>query len=445
MERVMRTVFVALVCAVTAMAQATYPLKSISVTGNKNFSDRQLIAASGLRLGGQYTRDSLQKRLEEAQAELLASGVVESVAFLFGASGDGSGYAATFEVAEIQQVYPILFLNFDVPEEEIRAYLGERDPLFAEKIPGTDTQISRYARFIEDFLKAKGEPEPVQGELSSNRPDELIVMFHPRGAMPVIAEVAFEGNEVETDDRLREAIHGVAVGTRYSEGRFRTLLTANLLPVYAMRGRIDVQFPELRTERAGGGVNGVRVIATVDEGESYSFGIVRVEGSASMNRELASAAGIEPGGVANIVELETGRELIKDALRGEGYMAAEATEEHRIDREKKVVDVVYFVEPGPKYKMGELHLQGLDLHGEHEIGKVWGMKPGDDFDATYPEFFLQRIKELNLFDGLQKTASQFEPNHETGTVDVTLFFNPRERKARFGGDDPLADKPQRKP
>ncbi len=443
MKQMQRILIAVSMCVAAAWSQGTWPLKQISVEGNRTYTDEQLIAASGLTTGGQYTRDSLQERLEAAQGKLLASGVLESVAFRFGGTSDGKGYAVTFEVAEIEQAYPIEFENIDAPDEELRAWLKERDPLYAATIPGTDTQIQRYARLIEEYLKERGSPEEIRGELTSSLPDELFVMFHPKGAMPVIAEVAFEGNKVVPEERLREAIHGVAVGTRFSEALFRMLLTSNLLPVYGTRGRINTTFPKIETEPAGGGVNGVRVKVTVDEGESFSYGVVRVEGTASMDRELLSATGLQPGEVANMTEIPTALERVKDALRMQGYMDARASEEHEIVRDKRVVDVLIRVEPGPKYNFGELHLQGLDLHGEHEIRKIWGMQSGDPFDPTYPDFFLQRIEELNLFTGLQKTVSKAEPNHEKRTVDVTLYFNPKERKARFGVEDPLDSGPRR--
>ena len=77
-------------------------------------------------------------------------------------------------------------------------------------------------------------------------------------------------------------------------------------------------------------------------------------------------------------------------------------------------------------------MEGLDIHGEHEIKRVWGLAHGEPFDPTYAEFFLAKIQEIGMFDNLQKTAVEYEVDHNDRTVDIVLIFNPEERKMRFG-------------
>jgi outer membrane protein insertion porin family len=70
---------------------------------------------------------------------------------------------------------------------------------------------------------------------------------------------------------------GVAIGTPYTEDRFREVLNNAMRPVYEARGRVRVSFPEIKTEPAKD-VQGVNVTVTVDEGRPTNLGKVAIEG-----------------------------------------------------------------------------------------------------------------------------------------------------------------------
>ena len=409
--------------------KAKWPIHGIAIRGNHLYSAEQLRAATGLKLN----QPANQADFEAARDRLLATGVLETVAFEFGPSRRGGGYDVAFEVAEIQQVYPYRFERIKAGDEELRACLRRDDPLFTDQLPGTDMLIERYAGFIEKCLAEKGEEEPIRGELTSDVPGEFYIMFYPKAAMPVVAEVTFTGNEVIPTERLQEAIHGVAIGSRYTEGRFRALLAAGIRQVYEARGRVGVTFPKIETERASGGISGVRVVVTVDEGESYSFDDIVVEGTLSMDERLRQAAALTTGDVANMTELRNALDRIKAELHKDGYMDATAREEHKIDHNAKTVGVRIFVEPGPQFRFGELFVEGLDIHAAHEVRRIWGLEKGAQFDARYPEYFLQRIREDGVFDNIRKTAHELGIHKDTLTVDVKLIFNPPETGPRVGG------------
>ena len=152
--------------------------------------------------------------------------------------------------------------------------------------------------------------------------------------MPVIAEVDFQGNKILSTDTLREMIHSVAIGSRYTDGRLRLILNSNVRPAYEFRGYVGVTFPKIETGPAGGGVNGIRVVVTIDEGKVYNFGRVDLRGTASMDRRLLAATGIQPGEVADLNLLTSAPQNIREDLAAEGYMAGKVEVEKTVDREK---------------------------------------------------------------------------------------------------------------
>jgi outer membrane protein assembly factor BamA len=100
------------------------------------------------------------------------------------------------------------------------------------------------------------------------------------------------------------------------------------------------------------------------------------------------------------------------------------------------VDVAVRIDAGAQYLMGKLTLVGLDLDGEAEITRIWTLKEGKTFNPDYPDYFLNRVKEEALFEGLGATKADQKVNAAAHTVDVTLNFgadDPNKKPGRRGG------------
>jgi outer membrane protein assembly factor BamA len=118
----------------------------------------------------------------------------------------------------------------------------------------------------------------------------------------------------------------------------------------------------------------------------------------------------------------SGVDRIKKRLRRQGYMRAEIRPERHLNEDKKIVDITLHVDEGPQFLMGRLKIEGLDIYAEPAIRKVWGLAEGKPFDADYPDGFLNRLREEQVFEHLKKARSKNDVNEQNHTVDVTLFF-----------------------
>jgi outer membrane protein assembly factor BamA len=100
------------------------------------------------------------------------------------------------------------------------------------------------------------------------------------------------------------------------------------------------------------------------------------------------------------------------------------------------VNVTYNVVAGEPYNFAKLDIQGLDITSQPVIEKLWGEKPGHVFNPEYPEYFLKRVKEQNLFDNLADAHADYTTDTSTHTVTVHLYFKggesaeEKERKKR---------------
>jgi outer membrane protein insertion porin family len=395
-----------------------WPIETLSVEGNHNYSKEQLLAVAGLKIGqvaGKEEFEAAQKRLE-------ATGAFETVGFRFAPGANSQGYAAAFQVVEVEPVYPVRFEELGVPAPEVEAWLRQKQPLFAPKIAGTKAVLDRYVESIQQLLAARSRPEKIVGKLAPVGPDQYVIVFRPARLAPAVAEINFAGNSVIPANLLREAISGVAVGTLYSEPNFRELLNTAVRPLYDARGRIRVAFPKITTEQAKD-VEGLVIRVSVDEGPSFELGDVAIDNKTEVkSAELLKLGDFKKGDLANFDQVNEGVERIKKRLRRQGYMRAAATVERKVNDEKKTVDLVVHINEGAQFVFGKLNIEGLDLHGEAAIKKLWSLKEGKPFNAEYPDYFLTQVQERGLFDNLNKTRSAIAINEKEHTVDVTLSF-----------------------
>jgi outer membrane protein insertion porin family len=395
-----------------------WPIASLAVEGLKNYSQQQALAVVGLKIGQVAgTAD-----FDAARDRLLAAGVFETVGYRFAPAAGSSGYAASFQVVEVAPVYPVRLEGLNAPENEITAWLVKSDPFFGPKIPATTAILKRNVTGIEQYLAGKGRNEKIEAKVVADSPEQFAIVFRPASGAPKVAEVRFRGNAVVPASVLLNNFAGVAYGTVYSESAFRQMLDASVRPIYDARGRVRVAFTKLDTEKAKD-VEGLVVTVAVDEGETYDLGEVRLEGESPVpEKQLLKIGGFKPGDLANFDDVAAGLERMKKRLRREGYMRAALQVERHIDDKKKTVGLSIRPELGPQFLFGTLTIEGLDIHGEAAVRKLWGIKEGKTFDGDYPDYFLQQIREQGLFDDLGPTKSASKANEESHVVDVTLTF-----------------------
>ncbi len=405
-------------------APTRWPIESLTVEGNSNYSAGEILAAAGLKVG----QTAGKEEFEAARKQLMATGFFASAGYSFKPAASGEGIAATLEIMEISDVYPIRFERLNAPPQELTDWLRRSDPLFRDKIPPSLPILDRYAKTIGAYLAARGRKINVIGKLAADKSNQFAVVFSPAAPPPSIAEVRFTGNSVIPAAALQSAIGGVAIGAPYTESGFRDLLDSSVRPLYNARGRIRVAFPKVTVEKAQQ-VEGVAVTVEVAEGEVYNLGEVRLAGEGLPEADLRKAAAFKTGGIADFSEIGAALDRIKSRLRHSGYLKPETSVERVIHDEEKKVDLVVHVDKGAQFLFGKLAIQGLDLDGEAEVRRLWGLKPGGPFDSDYPDYFLSRLREDGVFDNLGKTKSEIKIDEPSRTVDVTLTFGRAEKPA----------------
>jgi outer membrane protein insertion porin family len=411
---ILAAVFWAAPCAFP-QEKANFPLESIKILGNEAIPAERIIAATGLKIGAPITRPEFN----EARDRLMGTGAFESVAFDYKGSAKNTGFDATFRVTETTPLYRYRFEELPRPEAELRDALRKQEPIFVDAIPPTPQVMNRYSSALAKFLNNGSQ---VIGEVNSDTPGELLIVFRPMGTRLNISEINFKGNSVLDTVALWKAINPVAVGTPYSEPLFRQMLDTSVRLAYEEKGRVRVAFPKIETSKSTEN-DGINVTVTVEEGPEYKLGDVSFKGVAS--RE---SAGLDKLGnwakdkVINFAEIDNGIRAIQKGYREDGYLRIETPITREIHDDLKTIDLIITVNPGERFTMGKLTIKGLDILSEPVIRKIWKMNEGDPYRESYPDAFVAMIKSEGYFDNLARTGAEADIHENTHKVDVTLTF-----------------------
>lgn len=404
--------------AVKKAAPTEWPIASLSVEGNQNYSKEQILGVAGLRVGQMAGKS----QFDAARDRLVATGLFDTVSYRFAPAKDSDAYAAAFQVVETGPLYPVQFAGLPAKSAEIEAWLKSKNPTYTPKIPATTEVVTRYTRLIEQFLATRNQQEKVVGKLTPIATNEFAIVFRSTAPLATVAEVKFTGNSLFPATLLQNKISEVVIGAPYTESGFRALLDTAIRPRYDARGYVKVSFPKITAEPARD-VSGMVVTVAVDEGSEFKLGDVQIGGHyAAKSAELLKVAKFKTGEVANFDEIAQGLDRIKRSLRRTGYLHAEAQIDRTVREKTKTVDLTIRIDEGPQFTFGKLIVQGLDLNGEAEVKKLWGLQEGKPFDGDYPDYFLNRVRSDGIFDNLHKTKAQVNVDDEHHTVDVTLQF-----------------------
>jgi outer membrane protein insertion porin family len=400
-------------------APTAYTIENLTVVGNHAHPAEQILAAAGLRVGqkaGKLEFDAAREKLE-------ATGTFDNVNYRFAPSQDGEGYDVVLEVAEVGQLYPIRFEELPARDDQLRAWLKQKDPLFGDKIPATKAVVDRYTGWISEFLAAHDYHEAIAGQLTSSEGNEdLTLLFRPAKARPSIAHVIFTGTGDVPSGVLQTAMYAVAIGVLYQEPVFRQLLDNQARPIYEAHGLLRVTFPKIEIAPAKD-VDGVSVTVQVMPGPVYKLDQVAFVGADYSRSEWKDLAKLKTNQTVNFDEVKAAQDRIRANQRRVGHLDAKSQVKRDVNDEEHTVSIEFQIDPGPLYTLGKLDIVGLDIETEPEIRKMWGIAPGKPFNVEYPDHFLSRVKEGGVFDDLKSTRAETKINAKAHTVDVTLFFN----------------------
>ncbi|MEM8788922.1 MAG: outer membrane protein assembly factor BamA [Pseudomonadota bacterium] len=365
----------------------------IEVTGNQRIEAETIQVFSGLEPGAPTT----PAQINSAVQRLFETGLFEDVSI----TPDGGRLVIAF--VENPTINEIAFEGNDAINNELLdgiISLSPRRP-FNRSAAEADAQniIELYAR--SGRFGARVEPKIIR--LEDNRVN--LVYEITEGRVTEVQRVAFVGNDVYSDRRLRRVIETRQAGIlsailrrdTYDPDRLE-LDRQRLREFYVNRGFVDFEVQsasaELSRER-----NAFFLTFRLSEGIRYRYGDVTVE---------SNAPGLEPAAFERIVDLRAGR--FYNAARVErvvermaffagqsGFAFTEIVPRLSRNPEEGTVDIVFELIEGPRVFIERIDIRGNRDTVDRVIRRQFRVVEGDAFNARELREAENRIRALGFF------------------------------------------------
>jgi len=296
--------------------------------------------------------------------------------------------------------------------------------------PVDDAVIGAALPAVRDAYRKRYIPEveirwsirPVPGTSLAD-----VVLRIREGSPLLVRRIAFEGNRVFSDRRLRRAMGQKAADfmswlTRsgvFDEDQLREDVEA-IRRLYLDAGYLDVEVSEPEVTRQGRRVD---ILIRIREGSQYRVGQVSVTGATVFPAgELQRRAGLQAGETAGYRRLQEAAERIQDAYNEQGYLGTRVTFD-LAQREGGVVDVNFKVREGQKVYVRNIYIAGNTRTKDKVIRRELAIYPGEPFNERKVRLSERRLLNLGFFSSVHGYPT---PTDRADRYDLTFQVQEQE-------------------
>jgi outer membrane protein assembly factor BamA len=414
-----------------ASPAAAAKLVALKATGTVRYTDKEILAASGLQLG----QDASDGDFKEAVRRLGDSGMFGDIAYSYSSSSAGVKLELQLTDTDKNKLVPAQFENFVwLSDDELRTAVERRVPLFKQLLPLTGNLPDQVSEALQAILTEKRFPGRVNylREADESAGTLQAIVYQVEEVSIRIRAFEFPGASPEQAALLATAARR-SIGASYERSALAAVAKFDLLPVYLQRGYLKAAFgpsnarvvpqPSSAEDVQGPVELQVDAIVPVTPGKVYATASIGWKGnSAIKTSEVAPLIHLPPGQPADAVRLVHDIEAVAKLYRNRGYMTVQIKADAQIDDEKSTVHYDLNVVEGDLYKMGELEILGLDTQATARMQEAWTLREGQPYNADYPRKFLDDTRQL-VPRGVQWASTIHESlDAKDKTVEVEIRF-----------------------
>ncbi|MCR0985513.1 autotransporter assembly complex protein TamA [Roseomonas populi] len=275
---------------------------------------------------------------------------------------------------------------------------------------------------------ASPEPDDSDGPVRSYE-----VTFTPTGDARL--NTAMEG--VSVLRRLRESVptsaEGLVARALQDQGNMRLALRSE--GYYGGTAKITLagEPPDaegLAVRLAARGTDPVPVVVTADAGTQYTIS------SATLRPDVADAditgagevAGLGPGDPARAEAVNSTQETVLTRLREAGHpFAGVPRRQITVDHDAHTMEVVYFVQPGPRARFAQPVVEGSENVDPELLRRASGVLAGETYDPRELDRVRRDVLALGVFGTVRaRTGERLDPD---GRLPVTFLVAERPFRA----------------
>jgi outer membrane protein assembly factor BamA len=398
------------------LAQEFTP-KAIEFKGDPEYSDQELLAASGLKPGVPLT----QAEMRDHAQTLMDSGVFDNITFKW------NGQNLVYNLTPSTALLPIRMENLPLAPKDLDAQLRERFVLFHGKVPAEGGLMEWVRQTLEEMLAAKGIQAAVAATPSSNSSkSQAGTMNFAIISPPVeIGEIHTDSASAALDSKAQEIL-GKLIGSAYDAEGSQSQITTYLGNYYRDNGYLEANVQALPQSAPVITPEAIRIpfAISVSPGALYKLKGVQLTPDLLVTQaEFDRQSKIHPGDIADGQHVVQNWEFISRQYHNKGYIKATVHPAASFDRAQGTVSFTVTVEPGPAYKMGKLTIENVNDEVRASMLAAWGMPAGAVFNEGAIRGF---FATTNVHPALERVFATVNfsyvltPNDEARTVDVVL-------------------------
>lgn len=314
------------------------------------------------------------------------------------------GVRVTFEVFERSSIRYVKYIgNRGVSDKA----LGRESGL---KVGDT---LNVYAveegrRKLEEYYQSKGFPKTTVSIFEGDQPqDRGVVYVISEGQLERIGSVKFIGNDpaLATDARLKTQIKSKPGYLWYLfRGRVdRSQIDADverLTAYYRSLGYFKARVSrELQYDTSG---RWLELTFVIDEGPQYEVQSVSIAGCQRFaTDELLGQLKLQSGDKFNLAKMNSDVNTLRDLYGAHGHIFADVKADPRFREEPGKLDLVYNVEEGGVFRVGQInvHIEGDHPHTRQStVLNRMSLQTGDTIDIREVRASERRLKASQLFE-----------------------------------------------
>jgi outer membrane protein insertion porin family len=374
----------------------------VIIKGNSRVPTHHLTRSIRTRPGRYFDPDKLQQDVDELwrlpEISRVNGPFLEETA---------NGTIITIEVVERSVINKVDFVgNRGVTDRTLKKETGLTDgsPLDVHEIRMAKTKI-------EELYKDRGYPrtqvEILEGSESS---DAGVVFLIHEDQKQRIWNVEFEGNEIASDARLKNFVESKPGILKMIGGLVkRDEIDQDILRLtnyYRSLGFFNARIGREISESNDGRWLTIRFI--INEGPRYRVRNISFIGNrAYTSEQLDTMVDLKPGAADdqpefNVAKMNADVVSLRDLYGSQGFVFANVEAEPRFLEEPGLLDLVYKIDEGEQYRVGNVNVHFEGDYGitkrEVVLNRV-GLQPGDLIDVREIRNSERRIGAAQIFAG----------------------------------------------
>ena len=406
-----------------------YVLDTIVVSGLKNFSDKTVVAYSGLRKG-----QNIQVPGEEISNVLKKLWNLELFSDVNIYISDISGQSAKLEISVDELPTLNEYKINGIKKGQSESIIDETELSEGKRL--SESFLTNTKNYIENKFRKDGFLNTTVNLIT--RPDTIgsnklnLIVDVNKGERIKINDISFNGNEVFKDSRLKTKLKKTK---KKFLGRFwkKSKLIPddfeadkeNLISYYKEKGYRDARITYdtiIKNDEET-----IDIVLDIDEGNQYYFGKIDYIGNSSFSDyQLNQILGIEQGDSYNGVLL---KERIQDEkpdandlsnlYQNNGYLFS-SVNAVEVSAENDTIDFEIRINEGKLASFNKISVVGNTKTNDHVIYRELRIKPGELYSKDKVVRTIREVGQLGFFDAEQISPDFKNVNPNLGTVDIEL-------------------------